>query len=89
MTPGAKRGRKPSPLPTGMARAVRTRSGVEFYAEGWPEGVGPTWASLNAIRRGGNRGGLRGANLLCAPSPPKSEGFHSKRRVIIFSEIAC
>ena len=25
-----------------MVRAVRTRSGVEFYAEGWPEGIGPT-----------------------------------------------
>ncbi len=25
-----------------MARAVRTRSSVEYYAEGWPEGVGPT-----------------------------------------------
>jgi hypothetical protein len=41
--PGVKRGRKPLPLPTGMARAVRTRGGVEFYADGWPEGIGPTW----------------------------------------------
>jgi hypothetical protein len=31
------------PLPTGMVRAARTRSRIEYYAEGWPEGEGPTW----------------------------------------------
>ena len=35
----AKRGRKPSPLPTGMVRVVRTRHEHRaIYAEGWPEG---------------------------------------------------
>jgi hypothetical protein len=35
-----------------MVRAVRTRSGVEFYAEGWPESMGPTAGVAKRVSTG-------------------------------------
>ena len=69
VTPGAKRGRKPSPLPTGMVRAVRTRSGVEFYAEGWPEGIGPTAGVAKRNPTGRKPGRPAGAKIVVRAEP--------------------
>jgi hypothetical protein len=54
-----------------MERAVRTRSGVEFYAEGWPEGIGPTAgvAKRNPSRQ--KPGRPAGGNIVVRAEPSK------------------
>ena len=65
---GAKRGRKPSPLPTGIVSLIRKRWGVEFYAEGWPD-VGPTFVVSKREPSGRRPGRPAGRKPVMATKP--------------------
>lgn len=57
----AKRGRPFSALPKGMTRAMRTRGGVYWFADGWPEDLGPTFGT--SLRQGTGRKPGRASQL--------------------------
>ena len=69
---GAKRGRKPLPLPPGIKRIVRTRDRIDFYTDGWPESDGPTYSLLKRRpRRFAQQPGRRPVPLKLRPGRPR------------------
>ena len=47
MTPRAKRGRPPKPMPEGVVRVERGRHEVRYWSADWPEELGPTFVIVN------------------------------------------
>lgn len=66
------------PLPTGMVRDVRTRSSIEFYAEGWPEGVGPTAGIAKRNPSGRKPGRPAGGELVIRAEPSEKRRLSLK-----------
>lgn len=56
-------------MPTGIARVVRKRWEVEFYAKGWPDGVGPTFVVLKREPSGRRPGRPAGRKPVMAAKP--------------------
>lgn len=82
---GAKRGRKPLPLPPGIKRIVRTRDRIDFYAEGWPESDGPTYGLLKRKpRRVAQRPGRRPVPLKPRPGRPRRKLREAIALIILF-----
>ena len=75
---GSEAGPQALAVADGIARAVRTRSGVEFYAEGWPEGIGPTGGVANAIN-GTKPDDLRGHCVRAEPSKKRRRSLRTAR----------
>ena len=50
MTPRAKRGRPPKPMPEGVVRVEHGRHEVRYWAVDWPEELGPTFVILKKPR---------------------------------------
>jgi hypothetical protein len=82
---GAKRGRKPLPLPPGIKRIVRTRDRTDFYADGWPESDGPTYSLLKRkLRRVAQQPGRRSVPQKSPPGRPRRKLGDAIVLIILF-----
>jgi diadenosine tetraphosphatase ApaH/serine/threonine PP2A family protein phosphatase len=85
---GAKRGRKPLPLPPGIRRIVRTRDRIDFYADGWPESDGPTCSLLRRKpRRFVQQPGRRPVPLKWRPGRPRRKLCEAIALIILFERV--